>query len=201
MMISFWWLGSNYNRFTSWIWFMVSNYLTLHGTSYALAPWMRWIDRLMYPLMYILGGCSSDVQYTHPWHVVAVSCEIDSNLTISTISTDPTRVLWAWLPFFHMPIIGWWSHYVVLQTTYHQKPWFIGRLEADGSTRIHKLPLDDKVKVLVGPKGNAITFFWLDKDGKQISLQYIAYSKVWDIRYIDIPLYMLPAIIMISFSC
>lgn len=164
---------------------MSSDFLTLRGRSYAISGWMRWMDRMMQPLMYVLSGCNkSDIQHTHMRHVVGVSLDIDRSLIIPTVSSDPTWVLWMWLPFFHMPIVWWWTHYVVLEGD-SARSRFVWWLEKDGKVYINKIPLYGKVKMLVWPVWTTMQFFGLDKQWNQIPIRLWAYGKIGDGQYHD----------------
>lgn len=75
---------------------------------------------------------------------------------------------WAFLPIFHIPVLGGWKHFVVLEPKVPQDKWFVGWIAGD-TIGISQIELSHRVRLLKGPSG--VFFFGVNEHGDQISLQ------------------------------
>lgn len=141
----------------------------------------RIADYLMMPLMYFLQGTLREVpQRTHRWNNQKFKNNELSFLTsekMFTVAGDSSafRRWWGPLPIFHIPLLGGWSKFVVLETT-QDEPWFIGWLTGD-TLGVSKIPLRGPVRVLVG-SGPAQFFALRLIDGVQLELKSGGHGRV-----------------------
>lgn len=138
-------------------------------------------DLIMLPLMYLLQGTIREVpQQSHRWNNVKYKAtelnflQGEMMVTEEQETTATTRWLGP-LPLFHMPIIGGWKHYVVLEPVVKQDVWFIGWVVGDAAG-ISQIQLYDKVRMLRGP--TTVQFFGVNEHGEQIHLHKVGEGKV-----------------------
>ena len=131
-------------------------------------------DILMLPLMYLLQMNISEVpQQTHYWNNTKMSSEniADFEADYMVTATGVEGAVKRWfgpLPIFHMPIIGGWSEFIVIESMEQKSEWYIGWLPFD-TIGISQIPLTDKVRVLLGPR--PVQFFGVDAHGRQIPIK------------------------------
>jgi len=158
------------------------------------------MDQVLEPIMLILGGFKKDsVQQTHPWHVR----NIDPNLiskenSLSFEGSDYYTIYKTQKgPGFHIPILGGWKKYVVLEVESSNTPWYIGWIVYDKNnngeiifSQININPINqNKVKVLSGSPNLYGYFFAIDKKGNQIKVEKIGDGVLGDNKYKDISLF------------
>lgn len=142
-------------------------------------PLGRLADALMTPIMYLLSGTFYEApQRTHVWNNQKLSPEqvtswLIRNLAVS-VGSNPRaskpKVLGI-LPYLHMPILGGWRDYVVLECLLSEEdyPWHVGWFVDGGVAGVSLVPLRGRfVRLLVGPAPT--TFFALMPDGEQVKL-------------------------------
>lgn len=143
----------------------------------------RFGDWCMLPLMYILQGTFDEVpQQTHRWNnskfPLADIAHLQSELMV-TVPGDPhaVRRWWGPLPIFHIPLLGGWSKFVVLEPI---SPvvgsWYIGWIAGDTQIGISQIRLSNQVRLLVG--SGPAQFFGLGEAGEQISLAVVGHGRV-----------------------
>lgn len=130
-------------------------------------------DMLMLPFMYLLQGTIAEVpQRTHRWNNLHLrNLEID-HLEADKIVIVPgdSRAKRRWLgpiPLFHMPILGGWDTFVVLEPQDYRGEWFVGWVAFD-VLGMSKIPLAGPVRLGIGPR--QAQFFGVDTEGNQIAL-------------------------------
>jgi hypothetical protein len=158
-------------------------------------------DHTMWPLMFVLGGWRRDsVHETHCWHNQVIDkSEINSSLSVVVTGDDDrtgvktNHVLP--LPLFHIPILGGWRNYVVLQVQSDARYWHVGwihRACTPGSrllATVQRLRIvDRKVKVLTQAVGFVTEFFALDPVGGQLPLSVVDNGILGDMKYPSIKL-------------
>ena len=138
-------------------------------------------DALMLPLMYILQFNLREVpQRTHVWNNTKHANDSVRHLDPAAIisiegDTDAVRRWLGPLPIFHMPIIGGWKQFIVLEPTVPQDEWYVGWLAGD-TLGVSHIALRDKVRLLQG-QGTA-QFFGVNEHGEQISLRLVGRGQV-----------------------
>ena len=91
---------------------------------------------------------------------------------------DPDACAPWWLGFiprFHIPILGGWRKFVVLQAA-TDEDWFIGWFHESGMVGISNVPLCGAVRMTIGSKN--VRFFALTRSGEQVSLIKIGEGKI-----------------------
>lgn len=156
-------------------------------------------DRALLPLMHAIGGFRRDsLQETHFWHGQPFPAErLDASLCVTVEGTDPSRHTNRLLPLplFHMPVLGGWTHYVVLEAANDGRPWHVGWQHLHhpddfrASCKLNRLALGDaRVRVLSLPTGYLTRFFAMDGSGAQRALRVVDRGCLGDGRHGDIRL-------------
>jgi hypothetical protein len=144
--------------------------------------WLEKIgDALMLPLMYLLQMNIREVpQRTHFWNNTKYPNDAVRHLDADAIISIPgdaiaSRRWFGPLPIFHMPIIGGWKKFVVLEPTVPQDQWYIGWIAGD-TLGVSHITLRAEVRVLQGP--GAAQFFGQNEHGEQIQLRQVGVGEV-----------------------
>ena len=146
-------------------------------------PPLGWLARLgdilMIPLMYVVSGTFREIpQQTHRWNNQKLSFSeveaLDRSSMVSFSSVKGTSDSHHGIRF-HLPILGGWKDYAVLQPT-HDEEWHIGWITRDviGVSRIR---LSGPVRMLLGP--GEVTFFGIDaRSEEQVSIQKAGVGRI-----------------------
>lgn len=158
------------------------------------------LDAVMLPFMYLVAWRWSRLphfehpQRTHFWNNKKLSAQEAERLDlrlVANVEGDPKafHTRWVctgwekiWVPIFHMPLIGGWREYVVIEAVDHTGPWYIGWIAPDvaGVTRIRRglwREVRGAMRVLRGP--DDVFFFGIDADsGEQINVRVIGSGRV-----------------------
>ena len=139
----------------------------------------RLADTLMVPAMYVLSGTIYEApQRTHFWNNQKLSAAevtpwLVRDLAVS-VKGNPRASqpkLLGVLPLLHMPILGGWRDYVVLECLLPEEdyPWHVGWMVDGGVAGVSCVALRSRfVRLLIGPAPT--TFFALMPDGEQVKL-------------------------------
>jgi hypothetical protein len=164
-------------------------------------PVFRVLDWALAPLMYVLGGCKLDsIQETHYWHCQRVSAphEVDYIASIIIRGDDSSSFANALtpLPLFHIPLIGGWRNYAILEVQSTVATWHVGWIHlvvpAGSRPRSHvqRLPIAERnIRVLKHPHGYVTKFFAVDSCGNQIPVKCVGEGRLGDNRYKNIRLF------------
>ena len=143
----------------------------------------RYGDRAMLPLMYLLQGTLREVpQLTHRWNNIKFPLSELSNLQsdlMVAVTGDPQAVRrwWGPLPIFHVPLLGGWSKFVVIEPkTPIVGIWYIGWIAGDTVAGVSQIPLFNQVRLLIG--SGPAQFFGLTANGEQIELQVVGHGRI-----------------------
>lgn len=84
-----------------------------------------------------------------------------------------------WWPItFHLPRLGGWKNYVVLEPTSGDgKGWHVGWI-AGNVIGVSRIPLNGPVRVLVG--SGKVSWFGVNSDGGQIKLRQVGIGRIGD---------------------
>ncbi len=133
----------------------------------------------------ISGAPSESPQETHNWHIQKLQDFVpDPALAVVVQGKGTSPFKNAGGPLFHIPILGGWREYVVLEAV---GPWHVGWSVA-GSATINKLPLEGPVRLLRGLDGWQVTFFALDTAGNQIPITVVGEGRIGDGQHADVRL-------------
>lgn len=143
-------------------------------------PAQRWYsklgDRLMIPVMYLVQFPSLErPQVTHYWNndtypVAAIAHLNPAEFVSVSEEVGATKRWWAILPIFHIPLLGGWKKFVVLEPKVVQDQWFVGWVAGD-NIGISQIKLTDRVRLLRGP--SSVFFFGINEHGDQVTLQQV----------------------------
>lgn len=153
-------------------------------------PLGEFADWLMLPLMYAAQGTVWEApQRTHFWNnqkLMRHQLEIDSDLCIHHMGDETANErLWFGLPRFHIPILGGWRRFMVLEPSI-DVTWQIG-WRTDDAFGISMIPLNGPVRVTIGP--DMSSFFGLRRDGSQLPLRRMGEGLIGEAgRFRHIPL-------------
>jgi hypothetical protein len=148
--------------------------------------WQKRLDGSLRPVMRFVAGPNAwleEPQQTHYWNNLKFSVvppEIRRDAI--QVAGDPTassRWKWGFVPLFHLPIIGGWRNYVVLDpVSQYRYGWHPGWITGDacGCSRVL---IDGPVRLLRGPED--ATFFGVTaQHGEPLSLRIIGYGRIGD---------------------
>ena len=128
----------------------------------SLSSAWRVLDICMAPVMRFISGAPFErPQESHHWHAQRLSENeirtVDINLAVIIAGNDRARINTGKGPLFHIPLIGGWRNYAVLEVQSSASVWHIAWIVRDIKTNevvradIHKLPISDRrVRLLVG---------------------------------------------------
>lgn len=158
----------------------------------------RFFDKLMFPVMLILGKLRKDsVQETHAWHIQ----KIDSNWVNTKMSLkmplDDTSVHQGRNLFlFHAPIFGGWSRYSVYEVALDVKlPFHVGWIKRDKKSSkvescVNRLPIfERKIRLLNGTPRFDVIMFAVSSEGVQVPIKKVDKGKLGDNKDADIRLF------------
>lgn len=139
-------------------------------------------DVLMIPVMYFLQGNVREIpQRTHLWNYQTLQASETGELNPAysvTLDKDPSaiRQFIRLIPIFHMPLLGGWKNFVVLQPldpvhTYWNVGWMLGNL-----VQASRIPIRDKVRLLTPP--SPVQFFAIAEDGTQLPLHIVGQGSI-----------------------
>ena len=137
----------------------------------------------MIPIMYVISGTLREIpQRTHRWNNTKLKpseirhFEDRWKVFCQGVETSGTRS-WFWIPLFHIPILGGWKDYVVLQPSDSNQEWHVGWIASD-TAGVSRIKLHGPVRMLLGP-GDA-SFFGVDVRGTQLPISEIARGHIGD---------------------
>lgn len=78
-------------------------------------------------------------------------------------------------PIFHIPALGGWKNYIVLEPEPEDEVWFPG-WKADDVTGVSQVRVTGRVKLLLGP--GKVTFFGIDRFGHQVPISLVGYGTL-----------------------
>lgn len=159
-------------------------------------PWFAPIvDIPVKQVMYVLSGTRKELpQSTHRYNNQKLTPSDvkylikDDKSTVYQNGSPNACEPWKYgLPIFHIPILGGWREYVVLEPVKAIRPWHLGWISEDFAVGVSQIPLEGPVRPLIGQKD--VRFFGIYSDGSQIDIQHIGSGKIWEIdRWKDVPL-------------
>lgn len=137
----------------------------------------RFVDFLLSPFMWVLGGFTLPLQETHVWHMKKWDWKKDKGLIVKGYDKkalfghdDP-------LGLYHMSIFGGLTKYVVIEASGFENCWFVG-----WARQIHALPVkENRIKLLVGKGG--FTAYGIGDNHKQLKLKVVGFGELGDKKY------------------
>lgn len=162
-------------------------------------------DIALWPFMWAACGFratgfrTGDIQNSHPWHCQRVGEEalrtLDRDLMLR-IDAPKEKAMRRIPPFFHLPALGGWRDYVVIEAGAPE--FFIGWAipEATNDTdnpiykiaQLNKLPLMTPVKMLRSGDAPWVDMFAVNSDGDQLELSIVDEGKLGDNKHPNYPL-------------
>jgi hypothetical protein len=153
-------------------------------------------DCIMRPLMLMLGGFRRDsIQETHFWHNQPIDqSQIDKALSVVIAGDDDRATVTTNrvfpLPMFHVPILGGWRNYAVLEVQSDVPYWHVGWVHiacTPGSRllcTVQRLRIADRqIRVLTQSLGFVTEYFAVGPTGEQLPLSVIDRGVLGDMRY------------------
>lgn len=157
-----------------------------------ISPLFRVFDHLMSPLMRLISLAPFESpQESHAWHAQKLDDanirSLDEQKCVKVRGDDPSIIKTGEGALFHIPLIGGWKNYIVLQTESGGSAWHVGWIVRDSETHeviraeLHKLPLcNPRVRMLIGPPERTTTFFAVNEDGAQLRTEEVGRGKMGD---------------------
>lgn len=135
------------------------------------------LDFLMMPVMLVCQfTLTESLQRTHFWNNQKLSDKEKNRLDVSmgVESHGDPAVNQRWVdknfPIFHIPILGGWKKFIVVEPEDDEETWFPGWM-AEDVTGVSQIKVVGRVKLLLGP--GKVTFFGVDRFGEQIFLKRV----------------------------
>lgn len=155
------------------------------------AKGLRIVDRIMRPVMFILGGFREDaIQETHPWHCWRGfdAGSIDISCAAKCRGSDDKTFKRRYGFLFHAPLIGGWKKYRVFSPKSDVSCYRIGWLIYHDTILVDAcintlLIRDERVRMLEGPTGMVTYFFAINDNGAQIPLYEVGSGTLGDKKY------------------
>jgi len=130
--------------------------------------------------MYLRWGSWESPQLTHRWnntHLKYMDVEhLDDSMMVYSASTSDAVVRTSWLPRFHIPILGGWREYVVLEPD-EDTEWHVGWIS--DRVGVSRLTVRGPVRMLLG-SAHVMFFGIRAKDGVQIRIRQKAIGRIGD---------------------
>lgn len=142
----------------------------------------RFFDYILSPFMRLISLAPFErPQESHAWHMQQLTPEeilsVKLDACVFVHGDDTTFITSEMGPLFHIPLVGGWRNYVVLEIEGNMFPWHIGWIVCDEKGEktsigeLQRLPLyESSVRMLVGPIGKTTIFCAFDKNGVQQKL-------------------------------
>lgn len=143
--------------------------------------WEKVLDVVFIPLMYLVSGTFTEApQRTHLWNNIKLRVAdvgyFDSKHMVFVKGVKATSRWLGSIPIFHLPILGGWRKYIVLQPTEDlTRAWHIGWIAGD-VVGVSRIPLRGPVRVLRGP--GDVRFFACTNEGVQMKVVCIGCGVV-----------------------
>lgn len=148
-----------------------------------LGPCAQMADVATVPLMLCLSGALERPQGTHFWNNTKLQPEDIAYLDPEGMVHCPGnpnagRQTFLGIPIFHIPILGGWRDYVVLEpATPPDGGWHVG-WSSGGAVGVSRIRLQGRVRMLLGP--GEVSFFGVTAEGDQVPLQQIDTGRIGD---------------------
>ena len=133
-------------------------------------------------IMYLAQGTFKETpQRTHFWNNTKFQ---SGELPLAYVGTgslhcpgdvDANPPFWFFIPRFHIPILGGWRTFVVLDVL-DSGPWHIGWVAKHGFVGVSRIPLHSPVRMTIGPGDT--TFFAIKSDGSICNLRHIGKGRI-----------------------
>ena len=148
-------------------------------------------DIALSPFMYALSGvwlsgtweaAKEKPQRTHRWNNTGLSSDdvVDLDRGKMVHCEGIPNAMRRINPIFHLPILGGWRDYVVLEPEYgwnRQLKWHVGWIAEDGVSGVSRIPIVGPVRMTRGP--GAVSFFGvLVGQGTQIVIRRIGTGRI-----------------------
>jgi hypothetical protein len=151
----------------------------------------NFLDLLMFPIMYFFSGVWINFfknpfkprnylewpQRTHWWNNKHIKNRVTCRHAFNILTPGDPGANDIPMPFAHLPLIGGWKKYVVIEPVDHNEKWFTGWIteEVLGHSVIGKI---GPVRVLEGP--TPCERFGLNLDGRIIKIRVVGYGHIGD---------------------
>jgi hypothetical protein len=140
-------------------------------------------DVFMMPFMYCLAGTLEKPQQTHFWNNTKLKpqdvAHLDPHRMVhcqGVVNASTRKILG--IPVFHIPILGGWRNYIVLEPSeICGNGWHVGWVAHD-VVGVSRIKLINHVRLLLGP--GDVSFFGVSPDGEQITVQQTGEGKIGD---------------------
>lgn len=137
-------------------------------------------DILMVPLMYLISGTLKEVsQRGHRWNnkrlLRSDVSVLDKSIMVHCAGI-PGAMRSRWLFIFHIPILGGWRNYIVLEPSDKLRKWYVGYITND-MVGVSRIRLSGPVRMLIGNGG--VYFYGIDADCyEQIPIREIGRGRI-----------------------
>lgn len=141
-------------------------------------------DLLMMPIMYLIQGTLCEKpQRTHKWNnaefVPVTPLEKKQMVKVARDRTASKRWWLGFIPVFHIPILGGWREYVVLELMDDSIRYHVGFKFKEGGAEYCKyslIPVRGRVRMLRGD--GDVCFFAVSRTGRQLPLKIVGYGRI-----------------------
>lgn len=149
---------------------------------------LTWVEKLLdlflLPVMYVLSGTIKESpQQTHRWNYARLDSVQLSHLRehemvfCSGVPKAPKKkYLFGLIPLFYTYWWGWRDYIVLAPSDHSITSWYAGWITKDGSAGISRLPIQNRVRHLVGH--GDVHFFGVNREGCQIPLERVGSGRI-----------------------
>ncbi len=159
--------------------------------------YFRALDYLLRPAMWVIDEFKMPLMETHPWHPQNIHCDlIPNDISEKIVGQDPSRFSFDTLGLIHMPLLGGWKHYLVLEAEDFDQFWHVGWKityldpEKGRFCQVHKLKIYDRqIKVLSGINDSEKIGFGLNDSHQLIPLKIVGEGVLGDGQFEGVRLF------------
>ena len=162
-----------------------------------VSAYFRILDYLMMPLMWVLCGFGLELpQETHRWHMRNYPIiKVPKDKLVKIQGDDPSKYAAKGFPFYHIPLLGGWKNYIILEAKNYGRYWNIGWIvefknqdravyQIQGS-RIY----DPRIKLLKGINDSDKSFFAIGETGDFVDIKLVDQGIIGDGKFRKVRLF------------
>lgn len=157
----------------------------------------RALDYLLVPAMFVFNKFHLPVMETHPWHPQNIHCDlIPDDIGEKIVGDDESKFGFRHSGLIHLPFLGGWTKYLVLEAQDFDKYWHVGWKvsyldQAKGRfCQVHRLRIyGSRIMVLAGTGETEGMGFGVNDRGELIPVRVIGRGTIGDGKFPGVRLF------------